>query len=241
MSKDIMSSEGNTGMTAKANKFGAWAGILYVIIVFAAWLPIAGYWPLHEPSSTAAEIVPFYQGSLFGLRFGMILIMWCAALFLFFASTVADYVASVEGRRGPLTNTTLLAGYGNAMLTFYPPMWWLTAAFRPETRPDELLYLLNDIGWLQFIGGLSMVMPMYLIVGICILNDKSEDPIFPRWFAFFSFWTFVLLLPDQVLFFLHDGPFAWDGLFAFWIPVTLFGIWFPMLSYFMLRKFSRVS
>ena len=229
----------NPELYRKTNLFGAWCGFIYVVVVFGAWWFIAGYFPLHEPSATAEEIYPFYQENLFGIRLGMIAIMWSAAIFLPFTATVADYVARVEGGTGPLTTTTKLAGYGNAMLTFYPPLWWLTAAFRPDERSLEILYLLNDVGWLQFVGGLSMVMPIYIAVAVAILNDKSSNPVFPRWVAFFSLWTFVLLIPDQLLFFFKDGPFAWDGIFAFWVPVTVFGIWFLVIFYFMRRAHLR--
>ena len=132
-----------------------------------------------------------------------------------------------------------MAGYGNAMLTFYPPLFWLVAAFRPQERSIELTYLLNDIGWLQFIGGLSLVMPMIIAVGVAILHDKSENPTFPRWCAFGCFLGFVLMLPDQLLFFFKSGPFACNGLIAFWVPVPVFCLLFIMFFHFLRRDALR--
>lgn len=165
--------------------------------------------------------------------------MWCAAIYLPFASTVSDCVAKVEGHRGPLASTVLLAGFGVAMLTFYPALWWLTAGFRPDTRSEELTYLLNDIGWLQFIGGISIMMPTYIAVAIAAFSDKSSNPVFPRWVGFYSLWTFVALLPGQLLFFFKDGPFAWDGILALWVPVGFFALWFLVIAFLMRKAFLR--
>ena len=168
----------------------------------------------------------------------MVIVMWGAAIFLPFTATVADFVSRVEGRNGTLTRIVTMAGYGNAMLTFYPPMFWLVAAFRPNERSAEITYLLNDIGWLQFIGGLSLVMPMIVVVGLCILWDKSPKPTFPRWAVFACFLGFVLMLPDQLLLFFKSGPFAWNGLIAFWVPVPVpvFCLLFIMFFWFLRRE-----
>ena len=232
-------SPNNPELYRKTNLFGAWCGLLYVIVVFGAWWFVALFFPLHEPSADADVIYEVYQNNLFGIRLGMILIMWAAAIFLPFTAALADYVSKVEGGPGPLTTVTKLAGYGNAMLTFYPPLWWLTAAFRPDVRSAEITYMLNDAAWLQFIGGLSLVMPIYIVFAVAILNDKSSNPVFPRWVAYFSVWTFVLLVPDQLLFFFKDGPFAWDGIFAFWVPLTVFATWFIVMFYFLRQAFLK--
>ena len=230
----------NETLTRKTNLFGAWCGVIYLAMLFVGWLVIAGFFPLHQPSAGAEEISAILRNDVNRIRVGMVVVMWGAAIFLPFAATVADYVSRIEGRNGPLTRITTMAGYGNAMLTFYPPMYWLVAAFRPE-RSNELLYLLNDIGWLQFIGGLSLVMPMIVVVGICALYDKSPTPVFPRWCGFACFLGFVLMLPDQLLFFFQSGPFAWNGLIAFWIPVPVFSLIFVMFFYFLRLDALRKS
>ncbi len=66
------------------------------------------------------------------------------------------------------------------MLTFYPPLWWLTAAFRPEVRSPELTWLLNDIAWLQFIDGAAIIWTMYIAVAVAAFIDDAEQPTFPR-------------------------------------------------------------
>ena len=43
------------------------------------------------------------------------------------------------------------------------------------------------------------------------------------------------MIPDQLLFFFHRGPFAWNGLFGLWIPVVAFSAFF-ILNFVLLRR-----
>ena len=215
--------------------FGAWCGVAYIVVLLVGWLAVGGFFPLHRPSAGADEIATFFRDHGIRIRLGTVIVMWGAALFIPFTATMADFVARFEGRNGPLTRMMTLAGYSNAMLTFYPPLWWIVNAYRAQQRSADLTYLLNDVAWLQFIGGVSLIMPMYGVVAVVALADTSENPVFPRWFGYQSIMTFLLLVPDQMLFFFKTGPFAWNGLIGFWIPLTALGSWFITIFILMRR------
>lgn len=225
----------NEATTKKVQLFGAWCGVAYCLLLLIGWWPVAGFYPLHEPSAGPGEISAFFRDNTMGVRIGLIIVMWGAAAFIPFAATIADFVSQAEGRQGPLTRMTGLAGFGNAMLTFYPPLWWLTASFRPDVRAEELTYLLNDIAWLQFVGGLSLIIPMFIGVAVAALSDRRPEAPFPRWFGFLTVWVAILFLPGQLLFFFKTGPFAWNGILALWLPVTVFVGWFVVI-FFVMRK-----
>ena len=231
----------NDALTRRINLFGAWCGIAYCVMLFVGWWVIGGFFPLHKPSAGAEEIAAFFRGDVTGIRLGMVIVMWAAAVFLPFTATIADYVSRVEGRNGPLTRIVTMAGFGNAMLTFYPPLWWIANTWRSAERSIDSIYLLNDIAWLQFVGGLSLVMPLFAAVAVAALSDKSARPAFPRWFGYFSLTAFILMLPDQLLFFFKTGPFAWNGLIAFWVPVPMFCIWFVIIFVLMRRSILAES
>jgi hypothetical protein len=222
--------------TRKVNLVGAWFGVVYVVLLLVGWLGVGGFFPLHRPDATAAEIAAFFRTKQVSLKFGMVLVMWGAMAFLPFTATMADYIAKVEGRYGPLASITAMAGYANAMLTFYPPLMWISNTFRATERPDSMIYMLNDEAWIQFIGGLSLIMPMYVTAAVAAFADRSPNPIFPRWSGYVSIVSFILFLPDQALFFFKTGPFAWNGLFAFWIPLAVFCTWFLMIGYLIGRN-----
>lgn len=225
----------NESVTRRTNLFGAWCGIAYIVLLLFGWWVVGGFFPLHRPSAGAEEIAAFFRDHMVRLRLGMIIVMWGAAVFIPFTATMADYVARYEGRDGPLSRTMTMAGYANAMLTFYPPLWWIANSWRATQRSAETIYLLNDIAWLQFIGGLALIMPMFVVVAVVAFVDTRPDPVFPRWLGYQSVMTFVLFLPDQMLFFFKTGPFAWNGVLGFWVPLTVFCGWFAAIVYVIRR------
>ena len=71
-------------------------------------------------------------------------------------------------------------------------------------------------------------------IGFAILGDQRTHPIFPRWLGFFNLWVAVLFIPRGLLTFFKTGPFAWNGLFVWWIPFLVFFTWY-LLMFYMLR------
>ena len=113
-------------------------------------------------------------------------------------------------------------------------MWWLIASFRPD-RPEALTLMLSDAGWLQWVGGLTLYYPTIITIAVAAFIDKSPQPVFPRWFGYANLWVVLLLLPGQMIFFFKTGPFAWNGLIAFYLAFIVFAAWFP-LAFYILRK-----
>ena len=98
---------------------------------------------------------------------------------------------------------------------------------------------MNDMAWLQFIGGASIYWPMPVAMAIAAFCDSNPKPVFPRWSGFTSLFFLLLMLPDQILFFFHSGPSAWNGLFGLWIPLAGFGGWFFLCAYLLRQAILR--
>src|SRR5271156_2293166 len=221
-----------TPIQAKLRLFGAWCGPGYLLLLFIGWGAFAGFLPPIGPSRNANEIAQIFQGNTNGIRIGMVLLMWSAGVFIFFAAAIGQFLSKIEGGAGVLTYGVVIGGCGNMVLTFYPAIWWLVAAYRPE-RAADLTYIFNDMAWLQFIGGVSIFAALPVAIAVAAFIDKTPDPVFPRWAGYFNLMVVMLILPDQLLFFFHSGPWSWNGLFGLWIPVTLFGGWFLVTFYLM--------
>jgi hypothetical protein len=72
-------------------------------------------------------------------------------------------------------------------------------------------------------------------IGFAILGDTSPKPVFPRWIAYLNFWVAILFQPGALVPLFKHGPFAWDGLLAFWMPLGVLGIWVVVMFVALLR------
>lgn len=225
-------------MNTKSQIIAAWCGPAFMVLMSIGWVLIAGYFPPHPPTFSGTEVAAFYQPNLLGIRFGLLLTLWGTALFIPFSTVITLQLAHIEGRFPVWSWSQLAAAAGTTLTLAFPVMFWATAAFRPERSP-ELLLLLDDLAWVPFAGMTAPFMLQPLCIAIVGLMDKSEHPIFPRWFCFFNLWADLLILPGGLIIFFHSGPFAWNGLFGIWIPFIAFGIWFGLMAYHLIKGIRR--
>jgi hypothetical protein len=222
-------------MNTRSQILCAWCGILCPVIMFIGLWPAAGFFPPHLPTATAAEIAAIYQRDATGIRMGMIFILVAGALYAPFTAAIAAQMRRIETRITPvLTYTQLAAGTASILLFLIPALIWSVAAFRPERNP-EITQALNDIGWFVFVMPFILGFTQNLALGFAIISDHNPRPAFPRWVGFFNFWTALLFVPGCLLTFFKSGPFAWNGLIAFWVPACIFGPWFFVVSIYVMK------
>jgi MFS family permease len=212
----------------------AYSFIGYAGIFVLGWWVIAGFMPPHPPTSTAPEIVARLQSNVLGIRIGMVLSMVAAMLYMPLTAIISYHIEKIEGYIGPLTWCQIMAGVCSVMLTYTPAMWWLVATFRLDRPPEETL-MLNDIAWLNIVGGLTIYLPTLFTISIASFMDDSPAPAFPRWFGYMCILVFFGQASGQLIFFFKTGPFAWNGLFAFYIPMIAFFVWF-VAAFYLMRK-----
>jgi len=218
-------------LVRKVELVSAWCGIAYLVLLFGGWFLAAGFYPMHQPAWGAAQIAHIFLVNSFRIRIGMVIVMAGAMTFIPFGALMAEHVARFEAPRRTMTYAFVMSAFANAMFTFYPPLWWIIASYRADVRAPDLTYLLNDIGWLQFLGGLDLILPMFLIIPIVAFNERRPKPPFPRWAGYLNLFVFIIVLPGQLMFFFYSGPFAWNGLIGIWIPLAGFAAWFLAMFY----------
>jgi hypothetical protein len=114
-----------------------------------------------------------------------------------------------------LPYTYLAAAVSGATMFAMSTLFWVIAAFRPE-RSAEMVMVLNDMAWLTFITPVGFILVQNLSLAFAIFMDRHPRPVFPRWVAHFNIVTAVLMFPGALAMIYDEGPFAWDGLLAFW-------------------------
>lgn len=225
-------------MNAKSQRVCAWFAPIFCVIFGVGWAIFAGFVPPPPPGASAEEIATLYRENTQLMRLGFVLMMAGAGTFAPLVAVLAVQMKRIEGQHSPYTYTQIITGAAGILILLIPAMTWTTAAFRPE-RDAELILLLNDLGWLLLTPTFGCASVQNLVIGLAIFADKRAQPIFPRWFGFLNIWVAVLFLPAGLIPFFKAGPFAWDGIIAFWLPAVIFFVWVIAAFLLLLKAITR--
>lgn len=196
---------------------------------------LAGMFPPLSPVASADEIAEFYVDNKTLVRLGVAGCILTAVLALPFLATIVLRIRRIEGQWGMLSMTQLFAATIFVPALLFPFLIMAAAAFRPETRPAEITLALNDVFWLMFIGIVGTIVVQNVTLAIASFMPGSA---FPRWYGYFNLWVALLSLPGCVVVVFNDGPLAWHGVFAFYIPGVALTLWMFTTTYVLLRAVS---
>jgi hypothetical protein len=221
-------------MNTRSQLVCAWCSIAFAVLFTIGIWPVAGFMPPLAPSLTALQVAEIYQQNTLAIRSGALLMMSCTGLMCAFLAVIAVQMRRIEGRHGVLTIAQISSGTVGVVVFLIATVCWTVAAFRPDRSP-ELILLLNDFGWICFLMTFAVFVAQDFVIGFAILGDKNEQPIFPRWLGYFNLWVGVTFIPGGLLTFFKTGPFAWNGLFVWWVPFVVFFTWY-IVMFIMLRS-----
>ena len=94
---------------------------------------------------------------------------------------------------------------------------------------------MNDFSWILLVLPFPPAFMQNVAIAIAIFKDKATKPLLPRWLAYFNLWVAVGFVPACTLVFFKQPPFSWEALFPFWIPATVFGAWFVVITVVLLK------
>jgi hypothetical protein len=225
-------------MNAQATfqRFCAYSGIICVLLFFGGFVA-AGFLPPLSPSMSAAQVAAHYQAHTSGIRFGAGLIFLSSTFYVWFTAVIAGQTRRIPGVHPTVINAVLAGGAFGCLTFLVPALLFVVTAFRPDRSPDSTL-LLNDMSWIILVMPWAPFMAQYFAFAFAILSDPRPQPLFPRWLAYFNIWAELMFTPAIVLPFFKSGPFAWNGLFVFWIPAVVFGAAFIVNSIWVLKAIN---
>jgi hypothetical protein len=179
--------------------------------------------------NTRAQMVGMWCGPVAIVLF-MVGVMMCGgALTGPFVAAICTQLRRVEGPHSTWSFVELGMGFIGILLFILPCFVMEAAAFRPERDP-ELTRLLNDAAWIPFVGAFMPAVMQNVAIAMVVFKDDAGR-VFPRWLGYFNLWTATLFTPAALLVFFKTGPFAWSGVLCFWLPLTVFGIWFFVMAW----------
>ncbi len=206
-----------------------WALPGVAITWIAAFFIFPGFVHPLSPRASATQIAAFYRDHTARVRYSMILLNWfCVAL-------IPLLMLIVERMRGmahrtPIMRFCMIGVAGAAPIAFLTAtVFWLLAAFQPERSP-ALTQLLNDLAWITFTCGVPFLVAQSMFLAVAIYLDQQDEPVFNSWVASFNVLVAVALVPAAFAGLSHSGPFAWDGLFGFWVKNIAIAVWIVVMS-----------
>ncbi len=208
----------------------AWSGVLFIVAFFAGWGLVAGFIPAPSPLKSEGDVVAYFQNNQYRIVTGCIITMGGVMFLGPFTSVLVSQMRRIEGSSRILSNTQLFSGAVTAAVASMSCLIFLVAAFRPDRNPD-VTEMLSDFGFTTFIGPFAPGFAQCLVMALAIFSDRRARPVYPRWVGYANAWSAVLFLPGPLLFYFLSGPFAWNGIAAFWIPANAFGAWFLIMAY----------
>lgn len=211
----------------------AWSGVAGIVVILLGQGVIAHFVPPPGPEDSRAQIVSLYVEHHDRIRIGLVVAIFGAALLGPWVTAIAIQMKRVEGAFAPLAWLQLMLGACLILEFLIPVMMWQAAAFRPGEDP-EITYRLHDLASITYDGLPVTAALQTFALGLLIL--QNEQRIFPRWLAYLSFWAGIGFLGGALNPLAKHGPFAWDGIIAWWLGLGIFGVWIGGVTWSLLRS-----
>jgi hypothetical protein len=222
-----------------ALRISAWSGVAVLVVSLGGFL-IAGVLPLPlGPSDSRADVVSFYTEDNTRVTAGLVIATLGIALVMPLLAAISVHMLRMEGRVPILTFIQLGVGAVTAVLLLIPLLLMAVIAFAaPDRMSPETIRSLNDVAWLLFITPIVPFMIQNIAIGFAIINDPHE--IFPRWLGFLNFFIAFSFVPDPLAYFFGSGPFAWNGVFVFWLALTTYALFLVAMCWAVLRANNQM-
>lgn len=197
-------------------------------------LGLARFVPPPSPAHSAERIAAIYASRSGWIMAGAILTCFMAALWAPFTVVLSRHLKRMEGEGGILSATQLVLGTILILEFFVPLTIMIVAAFRPDL-PASTIQMLNDMAQIFWVGlTYSLVLEVF-VIGLAVLRDSHETPIFPRWVGYLNLVFGTLWVASPFLAFFKQGPLAWNGLLLWWVALAIYVIWIGVMTFAMLK------
>ena len=208
-----------------------YGGIGFAVLFFVGFVRIAHFVPPLSPANSAAQTAAIYRQHTNTIRTGLLVCYVGGTMFFMaFGSAIVGQTRRIVGIPPTITYFQISSYTAAAVLIILPMTSWWTAAFRPDTWSDESIRLMNDFGWITFTMGVPPFVTWCITVGLAILSDVAERPLYPRWAGYLSVLLGFAQITALMLVFFKTGPFAWNGVLSWWIPMTEFFVFLLLIT-----------
>ena len=219
----------------------AYGGMVFAVLFGIGFVGLAHFVPPLDPNATAEQTAAVFRDNTNGIRTGLLLSYIGCVFYLAFGASINAETQRIVSVPTVLLKLQSAAFSASILLIAGPIMVWLAAAFRPESNQSaELVQALNDFGWISFLFGWVPFVTWYMATGAAILCDtQGNDRVYPRWSGYLSLALGLGQTSASLLIYFKTGPFAWNGLFSWWLPATEFFLWFIVITVLTVKAINK--
>ncbi|HEX5783400.1 MAG TPA: hypothetical protein VFY35_01625 [Burkholderiaceae bacterium] len=214
-------------------KLCAWCGVIFVMMWLGGAGPMSSWLYLPPPSAadTAATTLADYTSrDLMLMRIGITLANFSCVFYLAWGMAVTLLARKVEGDYPLLFYIQVLSLAACVVVILYIAYFWGAAMWRPGETSADVTQALNDLGWLGVLYTGAPFASYQIALGVVTLSDKSPQPVYPRWSAYFNFFSSFFMFEAAGILLFKTGPFSQNGLFVFYMPMVIFFVWILVFS-----------
>jgi hypothetical protein len=219
----------------------AWCGPIFMTTFFFMWGVLARNLPPVGADLDAAQITAHYIENGLAIRIGMSVCMVGGAFYMAWGLAVSRVMRRIEGPDGMLSSLEMMG----ATITCAPIIVacgiWLTGSIEAPNLPKEIVHMIYWMGWM--IIDLAYMVTTFQIFAVSwvFLHDTREKPLVPSWVCWWGFVTCAAFFPVSLVPFFKTGPFAFHGMFNFWIAFFTWYIWVSSVSICVIKAITRLQ
>jgi len=213
-------------------KICLWTGYSFVILYVTGFVLVADFIPPHSPTFTAEQVADVFEGHRGRILLGQSICVMASALFVPWSVAIFCQMLRIETRNAArvpaLSYLQLVSGSIGAIFFMLPSIMWIAMAYRAG-HAGEYLRLMDDLAWFVWFISTPLFIVQELAVGACVLLYPNR--VFKRWVGWFFVMAPTTLVPVCLVGLFKTGPFAWNGLFGFYLPIVLYMVWFHLATW----------
>jgi len=216
----------------RSQKVLIWWSVLFGLIYFAALAFCLHLLPTPSAQQSPAEIAQYYGEHSLLVRMGAALAALTGAFMMPWVVVLTTQLYRHEKLRdkADFPVWTVMAAANGALATVIiviPTNFLGTAAYAPD-RASDVTTALHELGILMWLSGDQWAIFFALSVAVvCLIPNSVKHSPFPRWYGYMAIIVAVGSSPSVVIYLTRTGPFAWNGLLGYWVPMMVFVFWFP--------------
>ena len=220
------------GFNPRVLKFCAWTGLVFCLMWLTGAGPVTGWVYLPPPSAadTAAKTVADYTNHRSMVQIGCTMMIFSSIFYTTWGMTVSMLAKKIEGNYPILFYIQVVSLAACVVVVMLIGYFWGAASWRAGETTPAVTQALNDVGWLGVLYTGAPFATYQIALATATLSDKSARPVYPRWSAYLNLFVSFFMIEAAGILFFKVGPFSQNGLFVFYMPMSIFFVWIVVFT-----------